>query len=172
MLNKTDDCRPFLISDGLILVAATAFGLAGCRALSSGRAGWGMLYLVGSLLTAWSLGLVVLRIRGPRPSTSVLFLQPGFTACLAAGVPAAFLQLCWAVTPVYAPDPFAGSIYLCGFAVSALWSAKLLERSWNSEPGWIDRAGIVLGACWVGLFLLLTAFAFLALIFPWFRSII
>jgi hypothetical protein len=40
-----------------------------------------------------------------------------------------------------------------GPAVLAAWAALRLGGRWRSEPNWIDRAGRILGAFWVVLWL-------------------
>jgi hypothetical protein len=99
--------RSFRISDGLVLVAATAFGLAGYRFwLSVTKNGLRDLWPTGNenesalgglwhgavgaipvssiLLLSWTTAVLVLRLRAPRPRLRRLWCQPGFLACAAA----------------------------------------------------------------------------------------
>jgi hypothetical protein len=92
--------RSFLISDALILVAATALGLTGCRFwLSASKMGWGDLWPAGEglwlsalgaipvasiLLLSWTIAVCLLRLREPRPRRRQLWCQPGFLAGVAA----------------------------------------------------------------------------------------
>src|SRR3954452_21110363 len=102
--------RPFHLSDAILLVAATALGLALCRFLNAhSQVGWrdvwnafrspdaanlslAELWVVARevarsaspLLLAWSASVLVSRLRGPRPRRRRLWCQPGFLACVAA----------------------------------------------------------------------------------------
>ncbi len=38
-----------------------------------------------------------------------------------------------------------------GFGVVAVWGTMALARRWRPEPGWIDRAGRVIGWLWIAL---------------------
>ena len=92
--------RKFTLLDAVILLAATAIGLAGVREyfdmlftqsfrLPSG--GWTpgailghiprVLEILFPLLVAWTPAVLVLRLRRPRPVLRRLFLQPGASAC-------------------------------------------------------------------------------------------
>src|SRR3954454_16947147 len=101
--------RALRLSDVLILVAATALGLAGCRfLLTHSETDWSEVWngfrtgrttrlgfvdlwllaregirLASPLLLAWSAAVLVSRLRGPRPRRRRLWCQPGFLACLA-----------------------------------------------------------------------------------------
>jgi hypothetical protein len=41
-----------------------------------------------------------------------------------------------------------------GLAVIGAWLVLASGRRWGAEPSWIDRLGRLLGACWIGLFLI------------------
>jgi hypothetical protein len=99
--------RKFLLSDAIVLVSATAVGLAVFRpyyatmtpmpwtppfAFAPPFLGWiegvwGCLVLASPFVTAWTLAILGLRLRRPRPRWSRLVRQPG----LAAGLMAAFV---------------------------------------------------------------------------------
>lgn len=99
------------VADGLIMVAATAAGLATSRMMApdvTPVAVWGVLstpppdgwsigviagmfaelgtILVMPCLVAWSLACLLMRMRGPRPARRRLVRQPGAMACLVAMV--------------------------------------------------------------------------------------
>jgi hypothetical protein len=37
-----------------------------------------------------------------------------------------------------------------GFAVLGGWAVLVLSGRWRPEPSWIDRAGRIIGATWIG----------------------
>ena len=37
-----------------------------------------------------------------------------------------------------------------GLVVAGAWLILALSGRWRADPGWIDRLGCALGACWVG----------------------
>src|SRR5262245_18876219 len=100
--------RRFTIADGLILVAATAAGLAiikdGVLGVAMPRTlagflrrppgGWwskkllvrgaGALAMVAPCVVAWTLAYMIIRLRGPRPPMRRLARQPGFAVGIAA----------------------------------------------------------------------------------------
>ena len=93
--------RRFLISDGMILIAATAVGIALTRAIlpgfeefSSGAGGAPNMsryflieYALNSIvptLVSMTIVVLLLRLRQPRPRLRRVFLQPGAAACAAA----------------------------------------------------------------------------------------
>jgi hypothetical protein len=100
---RTRTTRSFRISDALVLVAATALGLAGCRfwlwvdaqrsklwptgAQPVLRTVWltavGMIPVCSILLLSWTTAVFFLRLRSPRPRRRLLWCQPGFLACVA-----------------------------------------------------------------------------------------
>jgi hypothetical protein len=104
--------RRFQLSDAIVLVAATAVGFAVVRPYyttmnlldgsppipSAGRFSgwirgvWGCLVLAAPIVMAWTLAILVLRLRAPRDRFRRLIRQPG----LVAGVIAA-LVLIWRV---------------------------------------------------------------------------
>jgi hypothetical protein len=106
---RTDVARKFRVIDGLILVAATAVGLAASRAstpdeltferiwesATKPRDGWSLLFLaqfssdlisiaVVPTLATWTLAYLLLRLMRPRPPWRKLSGQPGWMACLIA----------------------------------------------------------------------------------------
>ena len=107
---RTDIQRKFRVADGLILVAATAIGLAASRAITPDELsprriwefatkppqdGWSPLFIaqftaelsstaVIPSLAAWTLACLLLRFTGPRPPWRRFSRQPGGMACLTA----------------------------------------------------------------------------------------
>lgn len=158
-------CRPFRMSDAMILIAATAIGFAEARGLLVDHDASRLptmylaaLSLATTLLPAWSIAFLVIRLRRPRPSLVLLWRQPGAIACLMSAIPTVFLHLLYLLlkVPGMAADgpllPYLISFMAGGFSVSAAWSVQKPDHGWNSEPGWIDRGGIVLGSLWVFFF--------------------
>jgi hypothetical protein len=106
--------RRFTLFDAIVLIAATAVGIAGMRcywlsgntvSLSRPEGGWStasivtILYDAASvslpLLVAWTLAVFALRLRSPRPRLRQLAVQPGTAACIIAmtGLMAGVLEL-------------------------------------------------------------------------------
>lgn len=98
--------RRFQLSDAIVLVAATAVGFAVVRPYyatmnlldgsppfpSAGRfsgwmkGAWDCLVLVAPIVMAWTLAIVVLRLRAPRDRWRRFVRQPGLVAGLMAAV--------------------------------------------------------------------------------------
>jgi hypothetical protein len=124
----TDAGRKLRVADCLILVAATAVGLAASRAItpreftlqtSGGSAtmlqhgGWSLMFIaqftaelssiaVIPSLAFWTLASLLLRLQGPRPAWRRLSRQPGMMACLIAtiaiGLSATVSIMSWVMT--------------------------------------------------------------------------
>lgn len=163
--------RRFHLVDGMILVAATAAGLAFVRATIDDRdplmlGPWAaVVWLSESLrfalactlpvLAAWTLALPLVRLRRPRPGLHRVARQPGFVACLAASMA---LLVCGLSIP---PMLWGGSRLMmsqlslvsytpeAGFAVAGAWLALALGSHWRPEPSWIDRLGRGVGWLWI-----------------------
>jgi hypothetical protein len=187
--------------DAMVLVAATAIGLGALRAavgdftelrhqltesLSSAsqppegwsRFSWAIFSGYGLMATAlvpfcwaWTVALVILRRRQPRPPRRRLGRQPGALACSAAAlllVPALVVPSWWCVvTGLFGSIRYDSAewqktlaVYfifvpaLTGFTVIGAWWSLLLGRRWRPEASWIDRAGRVLGIYWIATVLL------------------
>lgn len=112
--------------------------------------------------------LLAIRLRRPRPRRARLFAQPGTVASLAGSCVATAGVLTWA--GLYAlsdldlgadlGSPRRVGSYLdemvCmriiahgGWAVAIGWITLGLGRRWRAERGAIDRAGRLVGACWI-----------------------
>ncbi|HEY2158001.1 MAG TPA: hypothetical protein VGH33_20400 [Isosphaeraceae bacterium] len=193
--------RRFTLADAIVLVAATAAGLALVREwvqmasptppifhYDTGSMARGPLcglapltrwvVLGWPLVAMWTLTLVVLRFRRPRPRARRLFAPPGVAACLVAAV-VLMLEATYTASlsvpsffKIPLPTTAAGraadgrwrqmtywTIHAAvensvGFAVAAWWVTLALSRRWRPERSWIDRAGLVVGVLWIILVLL------------------
>lgn len=200
-------CRPFTVLDGMVLVAATAVGLAIGMSMRSepfhfpgqtSDGGFEWLHFVeppdysGGLLQwktyrethrllcnvaqeiipltfPWTLVVLALRLRRPRPTLRRLAHQPGFAACASVAVMAAIgflgdlssglerttwgdgFRFRWGLEWIMFRDhylTFGDSPPALAAAVAAAWALLALGRMARPEPGWLDRAGRVLGAYW------------------------
>ncbi len=195
--------RALTLFDSMVLVGATAFGLGGLRvtagslsefaaqfresmaATAQPEAGWSswgwVIYQVYGLLAtstlpfgyAWTLALVVLWLKQPRPRLRRLGRQPGWNACLAAAVvlipslvALAGVVLARWFSVLFIPDSLPltyayrtmldGVMFLLvpglsGTAVLGTWVSLILGRRWRAEPSWIDRFGHCLGIYWISV---------------------
>lgn len=120
------------------------------------------LRFAGPWLVALTVSMLLIRLRRPRPGRAVLVRQPGATACLGATVVPAAAGLLAAIDAAILGIPSGDDVHYkllpaivhgAGGAVGAVWLVQALGRRWRPEPGWIDRSGRVLGACWIVVFL-------------------
>jgi hypothetical protein len=158
--------RPFTIRDTLILVAAVAVGVFGCRynhAMMTeaeyhrgylGFDGWEMLAAPG--LAAATAGLVLIRLLPPRPSRIDLFRQPGFSAaCVALALTGRrFLETMLRDRLIPYDDWWLGmewerSAQDASLGILVAWSSLILAGSLKAERSWIDRASRAVAAIWV-----------------------
>ena len=189
--------RNFTIFDALVLMAATAVGMAGSRSLlflggwlelERPGDGWSFdralfalaraVWLSQSCLLAWTLALLALRCRQPRPPLRRLALQPGTVVCIATvlGMAEGTLELlarwalCWVIkredwwrlnTDLNQWDSvplgawfrihdwvITRSEYIA-FGIVLAWIVLALSRRCRPEPSWLDRAGRILGLLWI-----------------------
>lgn len=158
-------CRPFRMSDAMILIAASAVGFAEARPLfrdlsERSMGSWIMsgIVLAITLLPAWSISFVAMHLRRPRPTLDRLWKPPGAMACLAGGIPSVLfgiLSAAMQAVPVVPREPpirhyVAGAI-LSSVCVSYFWWLMKATNGWKPEPGWLDRCGVVLGFLWVSI---------------------
>jgi hypothetical protein len=160
----------------MILVAATAVGLALARAYFREyflarpirEHGWLRWTIVaGSLqfiyflpvLSSWTVALVALRLRRPRPRLRSLALRPGWLATCSAVTG----LLLGALTLVVKHQKGVGGwlkvelfAYPIGVAVGAGWVNLLVCGRWRPEPEWIDRLGRAVGSCWIAMTFLIS----------------
>ncbi len=163
------DRRRFTITDAMVLIAATALGMAWMRVVYEDGLGprppnyvrWILHGPSTCLVYGLALALIVLRLRRPRPRRRRLVIQPGFVASVAslAGLLAGLgSTLFFRAVHTLAP----GETYT--FPVNVLWSWGMdpspgfvlgawlglwLAGLWAPEPSWIDRAGRALGLFWI-----------------------
>jgi hypothetical protein len=166
------------VLDVIIGVAAMAVGIVFTRMFGSYRlsvlltpadSGWiraAQLELVLQLVSQWlavsTLCLLAFRLRSPRPSLRRLSRRPGFVASVAAGSVIVWgSALCVSIMAMTAV-PTEEGFYIkyvptcldpVGAAVGAGWLVQAWGGRWRPEPGWLDRAGRVLGASWILVFL-------------------
>jgi hypothetical protein len=141
------DTRPFL---GVLVRAPHALGAA------------------VPIFAAWTVALLALWMRRPRPPLHRLVMQPGLAACTAAtlalGISALsrFAEVVAFAVAQGQPVSFGDEgiwASLCmdwiakpsgvGIAVAAVWSWQILGKRWRPQPTWIDRLGRVLGVYWL-----------------------
>ena len=204
-------CRRFTLLDAMVLVAATAAGLAvglSTRSepfhfrggatpfgewpslepvdFSGGLLQWktyrethmlltGIAYQAMPLTFPWTLAVLALRLRRPRPSLRRLAHQPGFAACVAVAVMSVAgalgeisslldrttwgdgFRVRWSMVLTAFRDSYmnaGGGRPALAVAVGAVWAFLALGRIARREPGWIDRSGRALGVYWVALLML------------------
>lgn len=156
-------CRPFTILDAMILVAATAVGLALARtivgdAIMMPRSPMWVARPITYLLLAWTLAFLPLRLRNPRPPLRRLMRQPGMVACAAVAVVVLIDATSWGTYWAKAGPRTAGLMLERfwrghsqhpGPAVAVAWLGLALGRRARPEPGWIDRIGRFIGVLWL-----------------------
>ena len=175
--------RPFGLTDGMFLVAASAIAFAGVRPFFPGLTGGRstlVIYLacVIGVLASWTPTVFWLRLRNPRPTVRRLTREPGFvagiagTALLALGALAVgILGVVRAVKPIPSSSPFTTfpvrvpDPYLwlgvmthfsgvVGAAVIAGWLVLALSGRRKPTRSWLDVLGRSLGTGWVILFVI------------------
>jgi hypothetical protein len=117
------------------------------------------------------LGVLICRLRSPRPSLRRLARQPGSVAlgCMALALMSEgiLLAIGWAVAPTFDqllplpktpgyvtvfPARDLSLIYRFGFvgmAIAVSWLMLAISGRWRPEPSWIDRTGRCLGIWWI-----------------------
>jgi hypothetical protein len=169
--------RRITLADLLILIAATAVGLAllrvcirgiGAQTLSRRPGSVTLSYITtaetyaSALLTPWTFALLVLSLRGPSLSFHRLARGPGFIACAAAttGV-ALYLTVCLTQSAIGKLTLDASSVWkitatfrlYASLMVAGSWLSLALGARWRAETNWVGWAGRILGIGWIGLFL-------------------
>jgi hypothetical protein len=169
--------RRFTLLDGMILVAATACGLAVDRAIQSslnlkdsdlfgtiaGLLGNRNFRGLGVLVVAFSvpvvaglnLALIPLGLLKPRPRVRRLACRPGWMAACAVALALVFesvVLLMMVMSEVFGPDPLPELLFLIPVlvvpAILGAWLTLALGRCWCPEPSWLDRLGRALALCW------------------------
>ena len=103
-------------------------------------------------MAGWTLGLLIIRLRRPRPNLRRLARQPGWSASCAAatGIVTGIVMAAIGVHGRYGIQYYFDLIpYPIGIAVAAVWLHLATSGRWRNEPGWIDRTGRVLGVAWL-----------------------
>jgi hypothetical protein len=169
----TEPTRRMTLLDAMILIAATAGGLAMIRGPVPGvlhilpssppipfliprpALDAGLLTLAAWPLPAmWTLALLTIRLRPPRPPWRRLSRQPGVTACCAVAFVALFNTLLLAGLSLkvgFDGDLFPVTALPVGLAVAVTWATLRMGGRWRPVPSPLDRAGRLLGAYWVAM---------------------
>jgi hypothetical protein len=172
--------RPFTIVDAMILIAATAVGLGVIRDWTapvftyvlrthevpspSGLLMIAELTLV-PILFYWTIAVVGIRLRRPRPSLRRLGRQPGLVACLAV-ILATLISFSIGRYPVLfsgkaQPGELSSLLmnlsppHMVAPGVAVAWMVLAVSSRWRPDPGWIDRLGRSVGFAWLALLMIL-----------------
>jgi len=166
--------RNLNLADGMILVAATAVGLAAVPPGTSNalnlaiRSPWPVRQGAPLVLMAvvpgwlcWTYACLVMRLRRPRARPRRLARQPGFVAGLASASVATAVSGFHILHLTLAAHPlgWSGSIEyfsmtvtdFAGPAVAGAWLTLLLLGAWRAERGPVDRLGRTLGIGWIAM---------------------
>jgi len=127
-------------------------------------------------LAPWTVALLILRVRKPRPGWRRLLRQPGMVAGVAAVLTIACKGLLLVVSmALKAAYEIQGPGFLIawqrrwksfqhwggisgwifpdvGLVVLVSWIALRLSGRWRVEVSWIDRAGRLVGICWIAAY--------------------
>lgn len=172
--------RPFTIADGMILIAATALATAwiarAWRLLGDQQSsladdvwGYALIAIIAALpfLVVWTMAMVVLSARKPRPVWWRASREPGASASLAAALslvvsmPIITAIVLISVMRTRTSDEVRGLLPvvflqflsmaapLVGFVVLMTWSLMGVQNGWRCKATWIDRLGRVLGFLWI-----------------------
>ena len=159
------------LADIMILFAATGLALVWLRRpleyrltfISDGRIIENLRpsTLVGAAFAAtWGLGVIVIRLRYPKPSGSGWNYRPGFIACAAATMAGLFklaALLIWGAFEYYrfeawyVPSILGQLIEPAAMGVAGSWLTLWLAGLWKRERSLIDDLGIVIGILWLAL---------------------
>ncbi len=117
------------------------------------------------VIAPWTVLLILLRLRPPRPSWRKIWRQPGMAACLSAvlgwlwGVIGFALALDVAfiartqrtVTPVeWAQKYLSDEMFMyIGLAVAVTWASMFFAGRWRRSADWIDMIGRFVGVAWI-----------------------
>jgi hypothetical protein len=167
--------RPFGILDAMLCIAAVAVGLGANRAewerlqhQDRPSPFYDLLWLWLPHLSAWTVAVLIMHLRPPRPSFGRLMRRPGAVACLASFAFAFVIAGMFAIIAVEANfvwpgerlidlprRPIAAYVIdycrLVGIAVIGAWLALAAPGRWRPEPTWIDRLGRALGLTWIAV---------------------
>lgn len=153
--------RRFTIVDGMVLVAATAFGLAGNRLVISG--GMTPFEAITPCLLAWTFAVLALNLLKPKRNFRLLARKFGFIACAVSPVGlllAANEMFYDYVNKYYIRPPFQDFFFVSimydtegvnGSLVAGSWVALFLCGHRKMRADWLEWLGRVLGLLWVVL---------------------
>lgn len=171
------EIRGFHVADALILIGTAALGmgiwkhnLVYVRGLPRGGSGfpsievlvdlndWVKFLSVLMVCLAW--GMMILRVRQPRPRARRIGRQPGFIACVAVclGSLADWIMALIAnrdagylndVDRILMGFVDSASPWAIGPVVIVAWVSLVLASAWRPERHWIDRLGRLQGGYWL-----------------------
>ena len=164
------------LKDLLVVIGATAVGLAILRAISSdftdhlpGSKASGVIWswplaacngymMAGVVVAMWTVTALYLRLRPPRPRLRRLARRPGFA--MACGAIVTYLTV-WAAMGGYMAFKAKSSPDLndcliiaslpTGFAAGSAWFLAALGARCRPGPDGLDRSAWLLGLYWLGL---------------------
>jgi hypothetical protein len=169
--------RRFLVSDAMVLIAATAVALGGYRWLIDAwrrehashmiDLKFQMIVPTSFIALSWTLVLLPLGWREPRRFRRERDRRPGIAMSVAVVIHMAFEAFFLVGTLI---DRQGGPplVHLWNYlltvalpyknaiVVAIAWTVLWRAAGWRPEPSWIDRLGRALGVFWVGAALLLT----------------
>jgi hypothetical protein len=161
--NHASQRRRFALLDAMILVAATAVGLAVARWCQSEVYRPAELWIdFGSaLLAAWTWTGLLFLMRHPRPTLRRLILRPGGAACIASAL-ATSISVLLCLLGLAKCLVFGGTFRFVEFfvvcaiasapAILASWLTIALSGLWCSKTDWIEWLGRLLAGSWILLF--------------------
>ena len=161
--------RRFSLLDAMVLIAATAAGLALDRVVWSDAPVWNVaawkdcrdLAANGVVLSVpvaamWTIATLALHLCPPRDRVRLLLRRLGMSACCAATcglVLGGGLAICamWRGTATFSSNLVLGFglPMMAGSAVTAVWTLSLLAGGYRAASDWIDRLGRLIGLYWV-----------------------
>ena len=172
--------RPFTIVDAMILIAATAVGLGVTRDWTEPflmdmlrvyevPPASGLVNTAEAVLTPitlyWTIAVVGIRLRRPRPSLRRLGRQPGLVACLAVILATLIhfsLTRYWVLFSGKARPGEVSTLlmnlspsHLVAPGVAVAWMVLAVSSRWRPDPGWIDRLGRSVGFALLDLLMIL-----------------
>ncbi len=168
-MNREAVRRRFTLLDAMVLVAATAVGIAAAQGsaepirrsllgLTTFSQPLRFLVVASPLLTPWSVALLGLALRPPRPPLRRLLGRPGIAALMASPVLAPLVAIRVAIilrsVPINARGEYGIRLFWLNLipavdsAVAVAWLSIWLGGRWRRSADWIDAAGRALGLAW------------------------
>jgi hypothetical protein len=167
MDDRASGAKRFTLLDAMILVAATAIGIAVFRtAIPDFRNPGDWTSGASAFLVSWSSAALLLRVRPPRPHVRRWVTRPGDAASMATilgTILTGLLCLLQSVGSLLTGSnkgpllPFALVVFsiVIAPAVATSWLMIALGRRWRREVDGIGWLGRVLGVGWMILFVLM-----------------